>query len=148
MVDSLLSILLIDDDQVDILSFQRGYEKNKMTNLLFIANDGLEALDKLRGTNGHEKLTPTPRIILLDIHMPRMNGLEFLKELRADNILHHISVFVLTSAADDKNRIEAYNYNVAGYIIKPVTVENFIKAVATLKDFWKLTFDGDEGRIG
>jgi CheY-like chemotaxis protein len=114
-----------------------------MTNPLFVANDGMEALDKLRGTNGIEKILPTPRIILLDLNVTRMNGLEFLKELRADKELHSANVFVLTSSEKDKDRIDAFNYNVAGYIIKPVTVESFIKAVATLKNFWKLSFKDD-----
>jgi CheY-like chemotaxis protein len=143
MPENLLSILAIDDDRVDILTLKRGFEKNKMSNPLFIANDGIEALDMLRGTNGREKILPAPRIILLDIHMPRMNGLEFLKELRADMALRSASVFVLTSSDDDKDRIEAYNYNVAGYIAKPVTMESFIKAVATLKNFWKLSFNDE-----
>ena len=72
-----------------------------------------------------------------------MNGLEFLKELRADKNLHAASVFVLTSSEEDKDRIEAYNYNVAGYIVKPVTMERFIKAVDTLKNFWNLSFDDE-----
>lgn len=134
---------MIDDDTVDIQSLQRGFQKNNMSNPLFIANDGMEALDKLRGTNGMEKIVPMPRIILLDLNMPRMNGLEFLKELRADKNLHSASVFVLTSSEEDKDRIEAYNYNVAGYIVKPVTMERFIKAVDTLKNFWKLSFDDE-----
>lgn len=146
MQENLLSILLIDDDEVDVLSLQRGFKKNNIFNPLFVAGDGLDALDKLRGTNGAEKITPTPRIILLDIHMPKMSGLEFLKELRADNHLHTASVFVLTSSEDDKDRIEAFNYNVAGYIRKPVTMENFIQAVATLKNFWKLTFNDSADR--
>jgi CheY-like chemotaxis protein len=147
MIENTLSILLVDDDDVDIQSLQRGFQKNNMTNPLFIANDGREALDKLRGTNAVEKIVPTPRIILLDINMPKMNGLEFLKELRGDKDLHSASVFVLTSSEEDKDRVEAYNYNVAGYIIKPVTVDSFIKAVATLKNFWKLTFN-DESEKG
>jgi len=139
MTEHLFSVLLVDDDDIDTMSFEREFKKNKTLNPLFTAKDGLEALDKLRGTNGIDKIIPTPRIILLDIHMPKMNGLEFLKELREDQELRTISVFVLTSSKDDKDRIEAYNFNVAGYIIKPVTIENFNKAVATLKDFWNLS---------
>src|SRR5205823_6595315 len=97
-------------------------------NPLFIANDGFEALDLLRGTNGKEKISPLPRIILLDINMPKMNGLEFLKEMRNDPDIKGISVFVLTTSNDDKDKVEAYNYNIAGYIIKPITFESFVTA--------------------
>ena len=138
MAENLINILLVDDDDVDIMTLQRAFKKNSIANPLSIANDGLEALDKLRGTNGMEKITPAPRVILLDINMPKMNGLEFLKELREDKDLHTISVFVLTTSNDDKDRIEAYNYNVAGYIIKPITFESFVVAVSTLHSFWKL----------
>src|SRR5688572_22590995 len=113
MIEGLLNILLVDDDDVDIMTLQRAFKKNNISNPLHVAHNGIEALDKLRGTNGVDKITPTPRVILLDINMPQMNGLEFLKELRADNNLHTISVFVLTTSNDDKDRIEAYNYNVA-----------------------------------
>ena len=83
-------------------------------------------------------MTPMPRIILLDINMPKMNGLEFLKELRADKDLHTISVFVMTTSNDEKDRFEAYNYNVAGYIIKPISFEKFVIAVSILNEFWQL----------
>jgi len=138
MAEGLINILLVDDDDVDIMTLQRAFKKNNIFNPLFIAHNGLEAFDQLRGTNGAEKITPTPRVILLDINMPQMNGLEFLKELRADNDLHNISVFVLTTSNDDKDRVEAYNYNIAGYIIKPITFDSFVVAVATLNNFWKL----------
>jgi len=136
-VDS-LNILLVEDDDVDIMTLQRAFKRNNIMNPLYIANNGLEALDLLRGTNGVQKIIPAPRIILLDINMPKMNGLEFLKEMRQDPALKTISVFVLTTSNDDKDRVEAYNFNVAGYIIKPVTFENFVVAVATLNKFWKL----------
>ena len=70
--------------------------------------------------------------------MPKMNGLEFLKELRADKDLHTISVFVMTTSNDDKDRFEAYNYNVAGYIVKPISFENFVAAISILNNFWQL----------
>lgn len=137
-MENLVKILLVDDDEVDCMNVQRAFKKSNISNPLHIAHNGVEALDVLRGTNGVEKLTPTPRIILLDINMPKMNGLEFLKELRADKNLHTISVFVMTTSNDDKDRVEAYNYNVAGYIIKPISFENFVAAVSILNNFWQL----------
>ena len=138
MSDGAVNILLVDDDDVDIMTLQRAFKRNNISNPLFIANDGLQALDLLRGTNGAAKISPPPRIIVLDINMPKMNGLEFLKEMRSDAELKNISVFVLTTSNDDKDKVEAYNYNVAGYIIKPITFENFVTAIAVLNSFWTL----------
>ena len=138
MSDQLLNIMLVDDDDIDIMTLQRAFKRNNIQNPLSIAHNGLEALDLLRGTNGSEKVVPSPRIILLDINMPKMNGLEFLRELRKDEDHKSASVFVLTTSNDDNDRMEAFNLNVAGYIIKPVTFENFVVAVAQLNGFWKI----------
>jgi CheY-like chemotaxis protein len=137
-MEKFLNILLVDDDEVDCMNVQRAFRKSNIANPLTIAHNGVEALDMLRGTNGCTKIEPTPRIILLDINMPKMNGLEFLRELRADKDLHSISVFVMTTSNDEKDRFEAYNNNVAGYIIKPISFENFVTAVSTLNSFWQL----------
>ena len=137
-MDKQVNILLIDDDEVDCMNVQRAFKRSNILNPLHIAHNGIEGLDLLRGTNGIAKIDPLPRIILLDINMPKMNGLEFLKELRGDKELHSISVFVMTTSNDDKDRFEAYNYNVAGYIIKPISFENFVSAVSILNNFWQL----------
>jgi CheY-like chemotaxis protein len=138
MSEKLVNILLVEDDQVDIMNVQRAFMKNNIQNPLFIAKNGLEALAMLRGENGKEKILPRPQIILLDLNMPQMNGLEFLKELRGDQDLRSISVFVMTTSKDDSDRFEAYNLNVAGYIVKPVSFEKFVSAVSILDSYWKL----------
>ena len=138
MSDQLLNIMLVDDDDIDIMTLQRAFKRNNISNPLCVAHNGIEALDLLHGSNGVEKVVPSPRIILLDINMPQMNGLEFLRELRMDEDHKSASVFVLTTSNDDKDRMEAFNLNVAGYIIKPVTFENFVVAVAQLNGFWKI----------
>lgn len=138
-MDKLVNILLVDDDEVDCMNVVRAFKKSNILNPLSIAHNGVEAFDLLRGTNGVEKISPLPRIILLDINMPKMNGLEFLKEMRADKDLHNISVFILTTSNDDKDRFDAYNYNVAGYILKPVSFENFLGSVSILNNFWQLS---------
>ena len=138
MEEKIFSIMLVDDDQVDVMNVQRAFKKNNITNPLHIANNGIEALDKLRGTEGRKKISPLPRIILLDINMPKMNGIEFLRELRADPELHSISVFIMTTSNDDKDKFDAYNLNVAGYIVKPVSFEKFVAAVSVLNNYWKL----------
>ena len=138
MQDKKVSILLVEDDEVDVMNVLRTFKKNHIANPVHVAGNGLEALAKLRGTNGEEKIKPTPKIILLDINMPKMNGLEFLKELRADPDLHSISVFVLTTSDEEKDRVAAYDMNVAGYILKPVEPGKFVEAVKTLHVFWSL----------
>lgn len=131
-VDTPISMLLIEDDTVDIQDIKRIFQKNKLVNPLHIARNGLEALNMLAGKQGENKLDPTPKIIILDINMPKMNGIEFLKVLRADPALASILVFVLTSSDEDKDKMAAYNLKVAGYIIKPIQFTEFIAAVSTL----------------
>ncbi len=129
-----LNILLVDDDELDVMNVQRAFRKNNIKNPLFVAHDGVEGLERLRdGT-----VPDTRRLVLLDLNMPRMNGIEFLRELRADPVLRHTSVVVLTTSAEDRDRVEAYNLNVAGYIIKPVTLVAFIEIMAALNTYWSV----------
>ena len=130
--DRKLNILLVDDDELDVMNVQRAFRKNNIKNPLFIAHDGVEGLERLRdGTVPEDR-----RLVLLDLNMPRMNGIEFLRELRADPVLRLTSVVVLTTSAEDRDRVEAYNLNVAGYIIKPVTLVAFVDIMATLNRYW------------
>lgn len=132
--DRTINILLVEDDTVDVMNVQRAFEKANITNPIFVAENGVEALNKLR--NGD---IPLQRLlILLDLNMPRMNGIEFLRELRSDDELAHLPVVVLTTSNDERDRIEAYNLNVAGYIVKPVTFLNFLGAMTTLNKYWTL----------
>ena len=134
MTDKMLNVLLVEDDEVDVMNVQRAFKKNNITNPLYVAGNGLEALEMLR-TNG---IPVGRRLILLDLNMPKMNGIEFLRELRADPELHPTPVVVLTTSNDERDRVEAYNLNVAGYILKPVTFMNFVEAMATLNKYWAL----------
>lgn len=134
MAERMLNILLIEDDQVDVMNVQRAFEKNKILNPLFIAGDGVQALEMLRAN----KVPSERRIILLDLNMPRMNGIEFLRELRADPVHGSSPVIVLTTSNAEKDRIDAYNLNVAGYLVKPVTFINFVEVMATLNKYWTL----------
>jgi CheY-like chemotaxis protein len=138
MDEKLVNILLVEDDSVDVMNVERAFRKNNIHNPLFHAKNGLLALDLLRGTNGKTCISPRPQIILLDLNMPQMNGIEFLKELRKDEDLKSISVFVMTTSNDERDRFEAYNLNVAGYILKPVSFEKFVDAVSILNSYWKL----------
>ncbi|MEO8890970.1 MAG: response regulator [Coleofasciculaceae cyanobacterium] len=133
------SLLLIDDDEVDVMTVKRAFKKNNITNPLYIANNGLEALAMLRGKELPKLLTGQRRLILLDLNMPKMSGIEFLRELRADPELKSMPVIVLTTSNEEQDKVEAYNLNVAGYIIKPVTFVSFVEAVATLNKYWTLS---------
>lgn len=132
--DRLLNILLIEDDDVDVMNVRRAFKKNNIANPLFLAANGIDGLEQLRnGTVPRDR-----RIILLDLNMPRMNGIEFLRELRRDPNLSATPVIVLTTSNDERDRIEAYNLNVAGYILKPVTFSNFCEVMAALNKYWAL----------
>lgn len=140
MAERLLTILLVEDDEVDIMNVKRAFKKNKISNPLYVAHNGLEALDMLRGNaeTGIEKLNPVPKVILLDLNMPKMGGLELLKEIRKDPDLKSISVFVMTTSDEESDKFTAYNLNVAGYIIKPLSFERFVHAMSILDHYWKL----------
>ena len=132
--DRLLNILLVEDDEVDVMNVKRAFERNKITNPLYTAENGLDALEKLR--NDH--IPGVRRLVLLDLNMPRMNGIEFLRELRSDPALRGTPVVVLTTSDDERDKVEAYNLNVAGYLLKPVTFINFVEVMATLNKYWML----------
>ena len=130
----MLNILLVEDDEVDVMNVRRAFKKNNIGNPLWVAGNGLDALALLRGT----EIPRDRRLVLLDLNMPRMNGIEFLRELRADPELGLTPVVVLTTSDDERDRVDAYNLNVAGYILKPVTFVSFVEAMATLSKYWTL----------
>lgn len=134
MTERMLNILLVEDDQIDVMNVKRAFEKSHITNPLFVAGNGLEALELLRGP----KIPADRRIILLDLNMPKMNGIEFLRALRADESLRPIPVVVLTTSNDERDKVEAYQLNVAGYLLKPVTFINFVELMAALNKYWML----------
>jgi len=129
-----LHILLVDDDEVDVMNVQRAFEKNRLTNPIHVAGNGIEALAKLRDGS----IPTTRRLVLLDLNMPRMNGIEFLRNLRSDPDLHRTSVVVLTTSNEDRDKIDAYQMNVAGYLVKPVTFASFCDLMSTLNKYWSL----------
>ena len=134
-----LNMLLVEDDELDVMNVQRAFKKNNISNPLFIASNGIEALAMPRGENGYTALPPARRIILLDLNMPRMGGIEFLRELRADPELAATTVIVLTTSDEDRDKVEAYKLNVAGYILKPVTLQAFVEIMATLNKYWTVS---------
>ena len=139
MQDRIINILLVEDDEVDVMNVKRAFKKYKITNPLFVAGNGIEALEMLSHKDGNPPVVPeNRRLVLLDLNMPKMNGLEFLKELRENKNLKRTPVIVLTTSDEDRDRIEAYNLNVAGYILKPVTFVNFAEVMVALNKYWAL----------
>lgn len=132
------NILLVEDDKVDVMNVQRSFKKAKITNPLYVASNGIEALAILRGESEPVTMPKTRRLILLDLNMPKMGGIEFLEALRKDPELRPTPVIVLTTSDQERDRVEAYNLNVAGYILKPVTFVNFAEVMAALNRYWTL----------
>lgn len=134
-----INVLLVEDDEVDVMNVRRAFKKNNITNPLYVATNGLEALAMLRGEQGSLPAVPAQRrLVLLDLNMPKMGGIEFLHELRADTELRSTPVIVLTTSNQDRDRVEAYNLNVAGYLLKPVTFATFAEVMAALNKYWTL----------
>ena len=136
-----IAVLLVDDDQVDIMTVKRAFKVNNITNPLSIVGNGQEALDYLlhQGRYSDIREHPDPGIILLDLNMPVMNGIEFLKIAKNNHLLKKIPVIVLTTSKEESDRVESFNLCVAGYIIKPVEFEKFVDAVRVLNMYWTLS---------
>ncbi len=136
-----VTVLLVEDNVVDVMAVRRAFKKHKIANPLVLATDGVEALELLRNA---DQPVPRPLLILLDLNMPRMNGIEFLAELRADHELRTTIVFVLTTSNSDKDRVESYGYNVAGYIVKSDVGKEFVNLINLLDQFWTLVVFPEE----
>ncbi len=128
-----VNVLVVDDDEVDVMMIQRAFERTKVVNKIVFASDGIEALELLRGES--IAAIPRPYLVLLDINMPRMNGIEFLEALRSDENLKDTTVFVLTTSADKRDQCAAYRENVAGYIVKSNTGEEFTDLVQLIDHY-------------
>jgi CheY-like chemotaxis protein len=126
------NIVLIEDDEIDVMNVRRAFVKGRIDNPLYVASNGIEGLDLLRSGDVPEDR----RLVLLDLNMPKMNGVEFLIELRADPKLRPTPVVVLTTSDDERDRRAAYGLNVAGYLLKPVGSESFCQLMAALDAYW------------
>jgi len=123
-----LNILLVEDDDGDAKAVQRAFRKTTVANPIIRAVDGIEALDIMRGANGKAKPS-SPYLLLVDLNMPRMNGIQLIKALREDEILRHSVVFVLSTSKRDEDKMAAYDLNVAGYILKGTAGRDFLSLV-------------------
>lgn len=128
-----IHVLLVEDDEVDIMNVTRSFRKNKLPHQLSVTRNGVEALEWLR-SDANE----APQVILLDVNMPRMNGFEFLSELRSDPSLARISVFVMSTSNNVSDKQQAHALNAAGYIVKPLSTEKFSETIRSLSGFWEI----------
>ncbi|MDN5211664.1 response regulator [Fulvivirgaceae bacterium BMA12] len=127
-------ILLIEDDLVDQMTVKRAFKELKVINELQIANDGEEALEILRDDS-----KDIPGIILLDLNMPKMNGIEFLQEVKKDQTFKTIPVIVLTTSKHEKDKVETFNLGVSGYMVKPVDYEQFLEIMKSIREYWSFS---------
>ena len=126
-------ILLVEDDDVDIMTIKRAFKDLKIINPLDVAKNGEEGISFLKDAN-----TVKPGMILLDLNMPQMNGIEFLKVIKNDNALKSIPVVVFTTSNREKDTTESYNLGVAGYVVKPVAYTQFLEVLRTINLYWIL----------
>lgn len=127
-----LNIVIVDDDEIDVMNVKRAFEKANIASDVFVASDGVEGLELLRSGS----VPKQRRMVLLDINMPRMNGLEFLRELRADPSLSATPVVVFTTSNDERDVSEAYRLHVAGYMLKPVSFDSAIELMRAVDSYW------------
>jgi len=134
MNEPLAPILVVEDDYLDSMSLERELRKINVQNPIQVARNGREALNLLRG-EGVPKMEPLPALVLLDLNMPRMNGIEFLEAIRVDDELKSLKVFVLTTSTEEADRLAARNLSISGYIEKPVNFDKFGKEGTSLEGF-------------
>lgn len=135
-----IEILYVEDNPNDIELTLHAFRKNHLANEILIARDGEEALELLFGKDREDlqELHNSPRVILLDLKLPKVDGLEVLKIVKTDERTKTIPVVVLTSSREEKDIVESYRLGVNSYIVKPVDFEKFVEAVKTLSFYWLL----------
>lgn len=134
MSSEVIHILLVEDDDIDAENVMRAFKRQKTAKSLTRVANGIEALNVLRGEGGYARL-PRPYIILLDINMPRMNGIEFLAAIRQDEELQRSIVFVITTSSQDEDKMAAYNKQIAGYILKTRAGDDFMGVLTLLNNY-------------
>jgi two-component system, response regulator len=133
-------VLLAEDNHDDIVAIRRAWKQAKIANPLFVVRNGEECLDFLyqRGASSEPDTAPWPGLLLLDIRMPRLDGLQVLKRIRAEKGLRRLPVVILTTSKDEEDRLTSYDLGVNAYITKPVGFDNLTKAIEAINVFWQL----------
>jgi CheY-like chemotaxis protein len=128
-------ILLVEDNEGDILLTTEALQEGRLANTLSVVRDGWEAMQFLEKKGIYER-TATPDLILLDVNLPKMNGHEVLKNIRANEAIRHLPVIVLTTSSSERDVFLSYQNFVNCYITKPVDLGDFLRVMATIEDFW------------
>jgi len=126
-------VLLVEDDQIDQMTTKRAFKSLNVTNELVIVENGIEALGYLRAPDNRE-----PCLILLDLNMPKMGGIEFLKEMKKEEFLKRIPIVVLTTSDQEKDKIDSYDCSIAGYMVKPTDHMTFVGVIKSIDMYWTL----------
>jgi CheY-like chemotaxis protein len=127
-------ILLVEDDNVDAMTVKRAIKDLGSKDTLVRSANGEEALDYLRNETNEK-----PRLILLDLNMPKMNGIEFLKHIKSDNVLKRVPVIVLTTSMEDQDILRSFELSIAGYVVKPLDYKKFVEIIRTISQYWTLS---------
>lgn len=127
-----LNILLIEDDAIEVMKFNRVLKKLELNHKLIEANNGEEALDILKVKE------IIPDIIVLDLNMPKLNGIEFLTILKNDDVLKYIPSIILSTSSNHKDMLECYKLGIAGYVLKPLKYEDYLERIKRLLEYWSI----------
>lgn len=127
-----MNVLLIEDDAIEVMKLERAISKLGVDHQLIKARDGEEALQLLQSGSS------LPDIVFLDLNMPRINGIDFLKELKADERLKFLPTIILTTSANRKDMLECYNIGVAGYLIKPLKYDDYVNKIKIALEYWSV----------
>ena len=133
-----VTILLVEDDPADQKLVKMSLNSQEIINDLYTVNNAEEALDFLHSRGQHSDQTTPPNLILLDLNMPGMGGKEFLKQIKADDDLKSIPVVIVTTSNSEKDIIDSYNLQAAGYVHKPSTLDEFKRIMSEIEDYWFL----------
>lgn len=130
-----VEILLVEDNPADVRLTKEALKEGKINNNLYVAMDGVEAIDFLRKNGKHEN-APSIDLVLLDLNLPKKDGREVLAEIKADPKLMHIPVVVMTTSKAEEDIIKSYNLHANCYVVKPLDLDKFIEVVKAIEDFW------------
>lgn len=140
MLEKKETILLVEDNPDDIELTMRAFKKNKIANELVVARDGIEALDYLfcKGAYGKRDIKDVPRLILLDLKLPKMDGLQVLERLRSDGYTKLVPIVILTSSKEEQDLVAGYEHGANSYVRKPINFNDFVDAVRNIGLYWLL----------
>ncbi|MDZ7723772.1 MAG: response regulator [candidate division KSB1 bacterium] len=127
-------VLLLEDDRVDAMTIERVFKQLGIPNCVVFCTDGVEGVEYLNENRG-----TLPAIVLLDINMPRMNGIEFLRFIRNDPDFRKLPVVILTTSTEEQDKIESFELGISGYMVKPVDYDKFVEMIQVIIKYWRLS---------